>query len=36
MKNYLSAKGGLEPGTADFPQLDALTIEPHSYYNSEI
>ena len=29
MKNNLSAKGGLEPGTAEFPQLDALTIEPH-------
>ena len=28
MKNNLMAKAGLEPGTAEFPQIDALTTEP--------
>ena len=30
MKNNFWAKAGLEPGTAEFPQRDELTIEPHS------
>ena len=29
MKNNLLAKAGLEPGTAAFPQRDAITIEPY-------
>ena len=28
MKINLMAKAGLEPGTAEFPQIDALTTEP--------
>ena len=30
MKNNFLAKAGLEPGTAEFPQWDELTIEPQS------
>ena len=29
MKSNFLAKAGLEPGTAEFPQWDAITIEPH-------
>ena len=30
MKNIFWAKAGFEPETAEFPQRDELTIEPHS------
>ena len=30
MKNNFLAKAGFEPGTAEFPQWDAIIIEPHS------